>query len=100
MSYTPTIWATKDKITHEKLNHLEQGLFDVSEQASLPEFPSEPGDYALKCTISDEGTVTLYWELQLESYVMGDVLYSSSEIDGDDLVVPIASLEGDTLVFH
>ncbi len=29
MAYSPTIWKSKDKITKEKLNHLEQGVVDA-----------------------------------------------------------------------
>lgn len=33
MSYTKNSWSTGDTITAEKLNHLEQGVYDASEGA-------------------------------------------------------------------
>lgn len=50
MAYTPTVWATGDIITAEKLNKMEQGI----ENAGIPQFFVVHGTVAL-----DQHTATL-----------------------------------------
>ena len=35
MSYTPTVWVTGDTVTPEKLNKIEQGIYDAGTSSSV-----------------------------------------------------------------
>lgn len=35
MSYTPTVWVTGDTVTPEKLNKIEQGIYDAGGSSSV-----------------------------------------------------------------
>lgn len=48
MSYTPTNWQTGDTVTAEKLNKIENGLFETSDTTEILIARSEP--FVITCT--------------------------------------------------
>lgn len=53
MSYTPTNWQTGDTITAEKLNHIEQGLFEAVDSIIILNDKVEPFIVTLTPTAQD-----------------------------------------------
>ena len=53
MSYTPTNWQTGDTITAEKLNHIEQGLFEAVDSIIILNDKAEPFIVTLTPTAQD-----------------------------------------------
>ena len=57
MSYTPTNWQARDKVTATKLNKIEQGIVD----GSFPEYTASDEGKVLTVIMSS-GNPVLVWE--------------------------------------
>ncbi len=53
MAYTPTVWATGDIITAEKLNKAEQGIADASEYVVPMTYDGETFTYTLGTSFNE-----------------------------------------------
>ena len=72
MSYTPTQWQTGDTITAEKLNHIEQGLFETVDNVIILNDKAEPFIVTLTPTAQDfSGTMDKTPKEIYDAYMAG-----------------------------